>query len=100
MNVPTFDLADEVRALLARADADVATANDCSRAACGAGMRRGSTLLRAATALRERAQLWRSIARSYERALELGIEARTCIAADAERDAAQLDALIRHALGR
>ena len=99
-SVPPVDLPADVAALLARADADCAAANDCVRAACERGVRRGAALMRAATALRERAQVWRALASHYERALELGIEARACLAAEEARDAAQLDALIRRELRR
>lgn len=96
--VPAVDVPARVAELLAAADRDLAAAESCERAACQRNLVRARTLLRAACALRERAQLWRAMARSYERAVELGIEASACLAAEDARAAADLDRIIAAAM--
>lgn len=98
--VPAYDVPDDVRALLARADRDVEVAQDCERLARHRGILRGSMLMRAGVALRERAEHWRAVARSYERAVQLGAEARAALVVEDERQAAHLDRMVARELRR
>ena len=100
LEVPPVEVAADVSRFLAMADADVAMAQTCERTACERGTRRGALLLRAACALRERANLWRTIARSYEEAVGLAAEARAALVVDDERTAADFDRLLRRELRR
>lgn len=93
--IPRPPLTEDVAALLARADEDASVAGQIERLAAGRSIRTGAMLRRAATALRERAHTWRAIAASYERAAELGAEARAAIVEDEERAEAAFARLLR-----